>query len=54
MHLVQAIETQIGAGAVTLAAASGQTIDGAATLVIGVQQDARSLYAISSTEWEVY
>ncbi len=45
---------QIGAGAVTIAAASGQTIDGAATLVIGVQQDARSLYAISSTAWEVY
>jgi hypothetical protein len=44
----------LGTAPVTVAAAGGQTIDGASTHQITVSYDARSFYKVSSTEWEIY
>ena len=44
----------LGTAPVTVAAAGGQTIDGASTHQITVSYDARSFYKVSSTSWEIY
>ena len=45
---------QVGAGALTIAAASGQTIDGASSHLVDSQNDSRSVIAISATAWEIF
>ena len=45
---------QVGTGALTIAAASGQTIDGASSHPVGTQYESRTLIAVSATAWEIF
>ena len=44
----------IGTGTITIAAAGSDTIDGAASVTIAVQNNSLSIYCISSGAWEIF
>ena len=45
---------QIGTGALTIAAPSGETIDGASSHSVGTQYESRTVVAIAANTWEIY
>ena len=44
----------IGTGTITIAAAGSDTIDGAASVTIAVQNNSLSIYCVSSSAWEIF
>jgi hypothetical protein len=45
---------RIGSGTLTVAANGSDTIEGAASITISVQGDARTIVAVSATSWEIF